>query len=1003
MKKILNILLTFVILFSCFIPPYEYRETKADGFTYGIVDFKIGGSRNIYYTDAITGKSGYLNSGSVADAAFLGYDASGRIKFKTAGVTGVLKSNDGVTIKSLYPEVTPVYVSYYRKENGLLKHYINVDTTRWSGYSTVTLGIEDVGLQENVEYYSYDGHYFYLQFKDMIDDYLNGTYTRAVNANNPYFNYYQYLSNRSISNHSLDNMQAYINSMFVSKPPYFVDNDGNNIHDIANQSQLYGEQLAFMQYQNEYGVNGYLTFGVAMNESARGRSAYAVKRNNLFGHEAYDSNPDAATDYATVSQAIMVHDANYISDGYLDPCDGRDLLGGGYQSNKCHLGRYFGAHLGDKASGVNVKYASDPFWGEKAASYYYAADAQNGLKDYKKYTIGIKTLPTSNGVWKEPTTASHMLYETGSAINYAYLILDTVSGESINGNNVWYKIQSDPVLNSDRTKMLQSVKTYNYNNNYAYVHSSAIQVIKPGTQPAKRRYNITFQPNGGTWSMDKLTTNKTVTTEEYATPTIDTLYRDGYTFLGWSETVTAATEDKTYVARWRSNTEYEITFNTDGGVFSDGTNQKKVIIPKDEVPTVEVPTKDGYIFVNWSPMVGPASGDTTYTAVWRKIPTYDIVFDANGGIFPDGKSTQKQEIRENQMPVSAVAPTKEGYVFAGWDKEITAATANTTYKAVWKKGTIEDFYTQKEGLFYFNYLKEMNGKLMLQGYQTIQGIDNSLNNDIRYIIVYKNVETGEEVRTSATRITKANEIPKPVYSPDGFDYTYSWFNAELDIDQLPVGNYQLYVLAYTDQYYAKSLISNKGYKEQVTNHSGKNQVVTTGNNYDSNNSYVELMIRNQWVAKKTGSYIYNQYDKYTTFEFTNDHKLHLYGNVYSYGMDLGLNTSVTRKIVFENKKTYQSYIKDLGSLENGGYQVFLPVEDNLSKSRAWYDAIVDVSDIPVGEYVIYLTTSSNITDINKMTEKMGRNLDGVKATINKKNYSFKVNKSSGSRIEMKVE
>ena len=39
----------------------------------------------------------------------------------------------------------------------------------------------------------------------------------------------------------------------------------------------------------------------------------------------------------------------YISRGYSDPEDWR----------------YFGGYLGNKGSGANVKYASDPFWGEK--------------------------------------------------------------------------------------------------------------------------------------------------------------------------------------------------------------------------------------------------------------------------------------------------------------------------------------------------------------------------------------------------------------------------------------------------------------------------------------------------------------------------------------------------------------------------------------------------------------------------------------------------------------
>ena len=36
--------------------------------------------------------------------------------------------------------------------------------------------------------------------------------------------------------------------------------------------------------------------------------------------------------------------------------------------------RYNGGFLGNKASGLNVKYASDPYWGEKAANIVWRLD-----------------------------------------------------------------------------------------------------------------------------------------------------------------------------------------------------------------------------------------------------------------------------------------------------------------------------------------------------------------------------------------------------------------------------------------------------------------------------------------------------------------------------------------------------------------------------------------------------------------------------------------------------
>ena len=96
--------------------------------------------------------------------------------------------------------------------------------------------------------------------------------------------------------------------------------------------------------------------------------------------------------------------------------------------------------------------------------------------------------------------------------------------------------------------------------------------------------------------------------------------RTGYTFAGWSPTVSATvTGSVTYTATW-TPLQYTITFNTDGGNDIDpitlGVGTPIV------APTV--PTKDGFIFVGWDtplPETMPAE-DLTFTALWEDENTH---------------------------------------------------------------------------------------------------------------------------------------------------------------------------------------------------------------------------------------------------------------------------------------------------------------------------------------------------------------------------------------------
>ncbi|MEG2995714.1 MAG: dockerin type I domain-containing protein [Erysipelotrichaceae bacterium] len=418
--------------------------------TYGFVDFQVARKGDyVKYTNVATGESGNIG-GNATDAAYLGRN-NGKIRFKMAGVIGDIDDNSEVKIVADSPNV---YVSFYKVKNGMIYHhylkgsYNSTNNFSNSYYGSAIVGPQQSYMESNKVYYSYDGHYFYSDTTKMLDDYRKNTNQQAINANQPYYNYYQFLSHRSLS--------VYDATVYDK----FIENRGNAISKMLNLGN------DFISNQNKYGVNALLMFGVACNESAYGMSSIAQNNNNLFGHSAYDSDPaGSANKYSSPAFSVYYHAARFVSYGYLDPLDWR----------------YEGSHLGDKGSGINVRYATDPYWGEVAAGINYDFDSENGNANYGLYTIGIKRGNENVNIRKEPNTSSTALYSTNTATDYPFIILEKVKGEVVNGSDVWYKIQSDPILNFDRSAIVvKADDKYNFDNNYAYVHSSYVTYLGDG-------------------------------------------------------------------------------------------------------------------------------------------------------------------------------------------------------------------------------------------------------------------------------------------------------------------------------------------------------------------------------------------------------------------------------------------------------------------------------------------------------------------------------------------
>ena len=78
-----------------------------------------------------------------------------------------------------------------------------------------------------------------------------------------------------------------------------------------------------------------------------------------------------------------------------------------------------------------------------------------------------------------PSIQQAMAVEIQGVTGFPFVIIGEVTGESVNGNTTWYKIQTDGSLNADRTN-LDIKRTYDFTHDYGYVNASLINVIQKG-------------------------------------------------------------------------------------------------------------------------------------------------------------------------------------------------------------------------------------------------------------------------------------------------------------------------------------------------------------------------------------------------------------------------------------------------------------------------------------------------------------------------------------------
>ena len=190
-------------------------------------------------------------------------------------------------------------------------------------------------------------------------------------------------------------------------------------------------------------------------------------------------------------------------------------------------------------------------------------------------------------------------------------------------------------------------------------------------------YTITYDLDGGVLEKANPTSYKN------STPTfvLNNPTKSGYTFDGWEDSSNpgvynlllkiklGSKGNKFFKAIWTLDC-YIVTINPNGGLYENSTDVRTIqVLPLSDLD-ISVPTREGYLFNGWS-IEGDATlannslsmikGNVSLKANWSKVST--LTLNLNGGTSSQSLTHQLAE----GTTINLVTPTKNGYIFNGWE------------------------------------------------------------------------------------------------------------------------------------------------------------------------------------------------------------------------------------------------------------------------------------------------------------------------------------------------
>ena len=774
--------------------------------------------------------------------------------------------------------VVPRQSHYKVEQNGAYTDLVYYIYSGWARNSIpmqtkLIVGPAPDGLEVGQTYYSHDNQNFYSDNK----------YQNFVLE---HYNYYQYIPLRSTSNIGADTYNAYLNRYGYNQKP-----TSNKINDLSRHaSELYNEGSNFIKNQNEYGVNALLTFALAVNESGFGRSYYAVEYKNLFGWNAFDSNPDNASKFPSID--ICIRDQMAINfRGYLDIFDSR----------------FFGQHFGNKGSGFNVKYASDPYWGAKAAAIAYEIDkTDNGhdgtLTDYNLHTIGV--------------------------------IDDRVDvnlNKSTNGNTKLFNTEYGSTYHKNYTTVIKEVSDYTkiqiqnaLKDNQIYKHA-----IGGKTQPL---YSYNFDRDVGFVTNDKIRiVNGTIVippVEDGITPSGD--YKFEITNIKLDE----------------QNLSINGLSYQPGIYINNYDDLKHKLILKGTNDTIEIDLINGYEEL------------LNYNFVTFSKSNYDLSVLEND-IYEFSINTKHELYEETNIINNKFDKTfdykHKTYHIYNKDNKLILEVKDKVYK--------EEFKYHN----YYLYNADINdeGKLEIYGFSQLQGLNNDLESTKHQLILI-NINDNKEAKVFDLEFGEP-KYDATEATNDGFKYSHSWYKGTIDLSELDYNNYIFNIRTTVDTKVSQlPIYVNNQYEDKELYKVDDTKYYHLFTEYDYSNR-LELNITNSSLNINDVNPVSYRKPYSIVKEFNYDEELNQL-NISGANFIWSLNSSVDSigKIILRNKDTGSLYTYDIQFkdtlLANNHFDINDVVrDDRYDYNHSWYDISISMNDIEDGNYELITSITNNET------------------------------------------
>lgn len=788
--------------------------------------------------------------------------------------TTVLLGGNDTTAAAEAPFWTHVYQSHYEvTQNGANKEltyyaYSGWSSDTWPAKYTMTVGLAAEWMTVGTTYYSYDGYTFYSD-------------TKYRNKVGTYYNYYQFLPTRSAS----------------TIPATVFDNYLVAVKGSGTNSKMKNKGQAFLDAQNNYGVNALLVYALACLESAYGTSNYALEKNNLFGWNAFDSNPGSASTFTSIESAINEHMGINLR-GYLNTIDAR----------------FFGSHIGNKGSGFNVKYASDPYWGYKIAAIAYTIDKAAGFVDYNRYNVGVVNTYGVN-VLKAPGGA--VLFNSAYGATYQENFTVAVLANESN----YYKVQStNPVSNGTLiTGSTTGLVVYDWNQSVGYIPVNYVTMLS-GSVPSQ----------GGTTPTGDFVSNvETLKVNQGKLVIKGSAYRPGIYVTDTNKVVQKlVVTDNTF-----KDTVFTLT--------STVTDKDKVSY-SGEIDLTTLPVGKYYFNVVTEYSALP---EYNQTKMLPKLTTYDPLVSYNSRDYElfSFDNIVKLSIAESTV----VTPTPTPTPVTGVEKIL------------------------KQDILTFGYLSD-NKTVKIEGYSFISGMNAKSDTQIVQEVYLLNLDTKVKVPFTTKLITLA----QPLALNDGFEYSKIKYEAELDLSTVIPGNYAIYIRVQngTEDKTAelKNYYTNEAPVDKSFNDTKYRFVISSlyGYRYElrAEKSDVDFSVVKK-PLKRSSAFDFNSIT-------LADGKLAIDGIAWMYGTDMTTTTNPQYSLIFLNKEGVSIEKPVTAKACALNYTQMLKLDFDTTK--ACFEASVDVTTLANNDYIVYLKIKNNTyTDIIEMYDMYAREVPVV--------------------------